>query len=501
MGRFLSFFVSPHDAESLSVLVGNRFPRYALSLFARIAETLEQIFGVRLGIVVPPHFDRNAHDQWRFGERFKTLKASGIATSFRFQKYENPDEPRGFITHIDISGSNSKNRIGYSGTGLDVLDRNKTFLPALGEAVERWALSNFTPEPKVLTRSSQSALGGTALDLATLAGFSEEQRRNGHPRYTLPFRNDTQFIWMRGFSLTQKKPLWLPLQLVSLKYAHELPAHRKEPLLAPIISTGAAAGPDLASAILNGVLEVIERDAFMIYWLNSLAPEQVDIATIPDERFKKMSLLAERYNLEAYLMDLRTDVPAHTLCTVLLDRTRIGPSVVLGTATDLDFIAAAYKSFSQTLTARAARRKLYDTYRDIVPKETKDLRYRSRLVFWSLPEQLEHFAFFLKGDTKAYAEIARRHPFQSLGGAQTNLERLLHFFQTEKYETAYAEILPKEIKKKVGMPVVFVKIPAFQPVYLDESLPAFSGGRLREVPRKIGKKPAERGNTFPHPFP
>ncbi|MBI1999077.1 MAG: YcaO-like family protein [Parcubacteria group bacterium] len=500
MLRFLSFLLSPHDAESLSVLVGSRFPRYALSLFGRIVGMLERTFGVRLGVVVPPHFDRDAPDRWRFEERFRTLKASGIATSFRFQKYGYPDEPRGFITHIDISGAEEK-QLGYSGAGLDIFDRNKTFLPALGEAVERWAL-NTVPAQKTLKRSSFGALGDAALDIFSFAGFSDEQRRKGHPRFHLSFTKDTPFAWTRGFSLTQKKPLWLPLQLVSLKYAHDLPAPQKEePLLAPIISTGAAAGPDLASAILNGILEVIERDAFMVYWLNSLAPERIDIATIPDERFKKMRTIAERYNLEAYLMDLRTDTPVHTLCAVLLDRTGIGPGVVLSSATSADFKEAAYKSLSNALTARAARRKLYDIYRDIVPEKAEDLRYRSRLVFWCMPEHISRIEFFLAGAVKTYDELTWAHPFRTHGTPHRDLTHLMQFFFKEKYEVAYAEILPEALKRRTGMCVVSVKIPAFQPVYLDESLPAFSGARLREVPSKIGRKPAERVNTFPHPFP
>ena len=96
----------------------------------------------------------------------------------------------------------------------------------------------------------------------------------------------------------------------------------------------------------------------------------------------------------------------------------------------------------------------------------------------------------------------RRAGFSLFDSPGKQLEVLLTFFRENNYQVVYKEILPGKIKRKLnGLTVSMVRVPQFQPLHLRESLPAFGGKRLREVPEKIGFRARKQLNIEPHPFP
>ncbi len=104
-------------------------------------------------------------------------------------------------------------------------------------------------------------------------------------------------------------------------------------MLSVPISTGAAAGGCLASALVRGIYEVIERDAFMISYLNKLENDKVDLEKIPDARITTLLSILNRYRIEGHIMDITSDLGVPTFVTILVDRTGIGPAIHCGLKT------------------------------------------------------------------------------------------------------------------------------------------------------------------------
>jgi ribosomal protein S12 methylthiotransferase accessory factor len=128
---------------------------------------------------------------------------------------------------------------------------------AIGEAVERYSACIVDPDAFVV--GSARELGDRAVDPARFALFSETQYHTGDFPY-VPFDRDTRFAWIEGVSLPDSRPAWLPAQLVHLA------GHESEPPLCRTTSSGLACHASVGDATLAALLELLERDAFMITW-------------------------------------------------------------------------------------------------------------------------------------------------------------------------------------------------------------------------------------------
>jgi ribosomal protein S12 methylthiotransferase accessory factor len=136
---------------------------------------------------------------------------------------------------------------------------------ALGEAVERYSAA-CPPPPGELVVGCAAELGERAVPPARFALFSREQYGEGGFPYR-PFTETTRLTWTRGFAVPGGEPALLPAQLVYLS-----DAYGPEPVrIGASTSNGLACHATLAEAVLSGLLELVERDAFMIVWSNRLS--------------------------------------------------------------------------------------------------------------------------------------------------------------------------------------------------------------------------------------
>ena len=155
------------------------------------------------------------------------------------------------------------------GGGGRHLDRRRARSAALAEAAERYSAS-FVPAQAVLATSA--ALGSAAVEPASFALFSDAQ-------YTTPgfpfarFDAATRVRWVEGVDLADGRSVLLPAQLVYLPRAGS-----DEALIGYATSNGLAAGWSHHEAALAGLLELVERDAFVLAWSDRLSLPLLDPA-------------------------------------------------------------------------------------------------------------------------------------------------------------------------------------------------------------------------------
>jgi len=490
-------FASHKELKNLKPFFKRSIPAPVIKWAERFLERLGNVFGFTFGVEVTPELADYPPETWEVLEVINKLQKLGIATSFYFTGLQYPDEPKSHTFVVKISGDQ---RLGHSGTGKHLFEKAETVWPAVGEALERWALDTFEPEKGDYIDSSYANLKDSKLDIFSIAGFTEEFRKRGHPDYKLEVDKDTVFRWTKGFSLTQNKETHIPLQLVSFSHSRKLENGNSEPLLSPPMTTGAATGQTLEHALVNGILEVVERDAFMIYWLNKIPADIIDIASIPDERFAKLGEILDRYNLEVYPLYLKTDAPVHVVLNVVIDRTGIGPAVIVGAHVGFDLVDVVHRAVSASLSARSPVRKMAEQNTDsLVDRSLSEMDHSGRMLYWCQKKKIEDIGFFINGRKKQRKEFPSYNaPIDYKG----QLEYLKTFFRDSGYEVAYKDLLNKKLQKELkNLRTVMVRIPEFQPLYLEEGLRCFGGKRLREIPEKLGIKPAEKVNKDPHPFP
>jgi ribosomal protein S12 methylthiotransferase accessory factor len=130
---------------------------------------------------------------------------------------------------------------------------------AIAEAVERYSACDSDGAPVVLATAAE--LGPRAVAPARFALFSEVQHSATGFQFAR-FDELTPVAWVEGLSLPDGAAAYLPAQLVYLGWS----LRPGEQRIARSTSNGLACRASFADAVLTGLLEVLERDAFMITW-------------------------------------------------------------------------------------------------------------------------------------------------------------------------------------------------------------------------------------------
>src|SRR6185295_4693626 len=150
-----------------------------------------------------------------------------------------------------------------------------------------------TPLPALHRRFRDVA--AHAIDPASLPLYAEAQYRQ--PRFApRPHDPDQPIDWLWGVDVRTGAPVLVPADVVR--------PGRPGALIALCTSSGAACHSRLPHAILAGLYELIERDAFSIAWMNRLSLPRTALPADP------LGLFAEWQALDCELdaIDLTTDL-------------------------------------------------------------------------------------------------------------------------------------------------------------------------------------------------
>lgn len=453
-----------------------------------ILKFFQKIFGTEFLVKIPEGIEKFDLEILPAIDAGNWLKEEGIISQATKSK-DYPDEP--FIYRY-IIGS----KIKAVGSGSDFFKESSALWKAVAETSERYSWSNSEKIFSNNTRNSHKKLK-CRLNIFKLAGFSDEQKRNNQ---ILQFDNSTNFGWIKAYSLFSKKNILCPAQLISALYFKQNVMEKKtEPMLRWAVSTGLATGRTLEEAITKGLLEIIERDAFMISYLNKLSPPiaDLDYLATQDKQIAKIVRDFKRYQLELYVIQMPTDFPVYANLALIIDKTGKGPALTVGASAHFNFKNSFLSAVSEALSVRYSLKNKYDK-----PVDTKKTNREERLIYWTKKENLSKIDFYLKG------KLSRIELNQNFYKNQNytkeyyikKLKNLTNKLKNKGYGGCYVELTEKNIKK-IGLRSVSVVVPELQPMHLDESIPCLGSKRLRDVPLKLGYQPLEELNKEPHPFP
>jgi len=428
------------------------------------------------------------------------LHEHGVITEpqFRFSERSN-DLPKIYAAELRAQNDESKtdgksvNKYGYAGSH----DAEVAMAKTVGEVLERHYLSLY--HRASFLRSSYeetSKRRRPALNILDLNSFlSWQQQRN--PR--LIRDSKAPIYWATGETLGGKS-VYIPAQLIFWNYDFE--HDKSEPLLEHTTTNGAGGHFTREEAILSGLLETIERDGFLIYWLNRLSPGVIDVSSITDEALKEFLASVARYGLEIRFLNTTTDVGIPCVTCVIIDARADEPMLVLSAACGFSVKETILKSGYEALNVLQSdsRRKDFRLSENYEPFIDASLGQRERIAAWKGRVMLERFNFFLEGPRQSAEDFLAGFPdkHSSTDRLEFVVKRLRELgpgYEVYLYE-AKAPVL-----KKLGYHVVQTIVPQLIPMYLNEHLATLDSKRLREVPAKLGYKAATTLNPWPHPFP
>ena len=194
--------------------------------------------------------------------------------------------------------------------------REQSEASALCEAIERCSGAWSGDEIRTRGRLIDFAAEDGAIHPNGVQLFSDDQLDNaerinakGHPYNIVPprFHPDAEIDWTPVWSFTQGRHRYLPTSLL-----YSLAPEQRGPADLIADSNGCAAGNTLEEAILQGFYELVERDAFAIWWYNRLSVPGVDLASFGDEFLASAADYYGRCEREVWMLDVTSDtgIPA-----------------------------------------------------------------------------------------------------------------------------------------------------------------------------------------------
>jgi len=362
---------------------------------------------------------------------------------------------------------------------------------AIAEAVERYA--GAAPSSADRPRVSAASLGGAAIDPSLFTFFRPEQLATpGFP--FVQFTSHTPVRWVEGFRVPDCEPTLLPAQLVFLGSPPP-----DEPLIAYATSNGLACGGTLEEAILAGLLELVERDAFMIAWANRLSLPLLDWAGDPElERIERRYLAPAGLRYAAVDASCFFGIPAAfgVVHGPDGDAGRLG----LGAAAAVTIQDAVRKALAEAFWVQQGARDLARQTSG-VPRAEEIRDFDDHLLFYSEPSRLGLTTFLDASDERrSTCEIA------PLEGADVRelIEASAAKLSARAVSLYAADVTTPDIHE-VGLSVARVLSPELCPLDVIH-LARFLGPRrlfhaAHELDLSSEPLTLETVNHDPHPFP
>ncbi|MFJ5927682.1 TOMM precursor leader peptide-binding protein [Kitasatospora sp. NPDC092948] len=399
---------------------------------------------------------------------------------------------RGYAGLTDVTWSGQANSFRAS--------RSLAFL----EGLERYAGTHRRSNTPMLTDSYHN-LGDAALDPRQCGLYSERTYRED-PMLG-PFDPDRPIPWVQGWSLRDQKPVLVPARLCY--YSAGIAADN----FVFECSNGCAIGSCLEEAILYGLLELVERDAFLLGWYGNAPLPEIDLTASTGPALRAMLDRAALLGYDVHAFDNRIDL-AVPVVTALAVRRDGGPGT-------LAFAASA--GFDPEDTVESAVSEIL-TYIPHLPGQVRERpaelaamaenfdlvrRLPDHAALFGLPQMARHARSYLEPAAPArpaaelYADWAADCP------RGTDLLDDLLFVRDRFTDAGYDVVVVDQTspeQRRLGLHTVSTLVPGLLPIDFGWTRQrALQLPRLRTALRRAGLRDSDLAEDelrlVPHPFP
>ncbi|MFJ2178592.1 TOMM precursor leader peptide-binding protein [Streptomyces sp. NPDC087851] len=399
---------------------------------------------------------------------------------------------RGYAGLTDVTWSGQAN-------GFDA-SRDLAFL----EGLERYAGTHRRTGGAPVVAAYRD-LGDTALSPAD-CGFYPPETYRDDPLVS-PFDPDRPIPWVRGHSLRDHRPILVPARLVH--YSAGLASDN----FVFECSNGCAIGGSLEEAILGGLLELIERDAFLLAWYGATPLTEIDLGSVRDRTVRTMIDRAAAQGYDVHAFDNRIDL-AVPVVTGLAVRRDGGPGTFsFGAGASLDPAAALEGALSEVLTyiphlprqvteRRAELEAMADDF-------GKVLHLKDHAQLYGLPRMAEHVRGYLEPPAVRPAEEIYRTWEERLRPRTGDLLDDVTHCRDELVRAGHDVIVVDQTtpeQRRMGLCTVATVVPGLLPIDFGWSRRRAPGmPRLRTAAHRAGLRTRELTEReirlVPHPFP
>lgn len=208
----------------------------------------------------------------------------------------------------------------------------------LGEAIERYSGVFQGDEHRI--KGTYQQLGEQAIHPNACLNFSESQYAHRQDwnancqslvhKVPEPFAETNEIEWTPVWSLTKQEFKYLPTAYCYFGY----PKPAKPYCWAD--TNGCAAGNTLEEAILQGFLELVERDSVALWWYNRVQRSWVDLESFDEPYFQALEQSYRFMHRDLWVLDITSDLNIPTFVAVSRCCDRDSEDILLGFGAHLD---------------------------------------------------------------------------------------------------------------------------------------------------------------------
>ncbi len=346
---------------------------------------------------------------------------------------------------------------------------------ALAEAVERMGAYFRGDEPLRNTRLKD--LGDAGIHPNECLLFSEDQYRNRKEtnrslihtsvRVPEPFPGDLVVPWVPLWSMIDEVEKYLPAACCYYAFPDPSAGYCR------MDYNGHAAGNSLEEAILQGFLELIERDSVALWWYNRVQMPSVDLESFDVSYIPRLKAYYRSIHRTFWVLDVTSDfgIPAFVAVSTSTLPAPANEPILYGTGAHFDARIAllrALTEMSQALPAILAARQS-------AAIKLEQLQQAARMDYW--PSSNVAIETYLKPSSVAASKKIQDFPtvpYDDIPGAMLYIKKLLS-------EKKLDILCLDQTRQDLGLHVVKVVVPGLRPYWL-----RLAPGRLYEIPVQLG---------------
>jgi len=328
----------------------------------------------------------------------------------------------------------------YTGKGCTPQEAE---VSAIMEGIER-----FSAEPGALTliKGSYDALKGryNALDPVKLI----------LPKIRM-YAHNQEIEWVKGYSVTSDGDILVPAEAAFHPYERRNQLFRTN-------TNGLAVGNVVEEAVVHGLMEVIERDAWSLFEGGAVKDRDVDLSSSNNALVREILDKLESASIRAYAKDITSDVGITTIGVAIDDETTRDPALLsLGVGTHLIPEVAALRALTEAVQSRLTT--IHGTREDTFKAEF------ARRIGYERMKRLNKRWFTPSGETVRLEDLTSVLNQDFLEDIKYTVKRLT--------ESGFDEVILADLTKPdLRVPAVRVIVPGLEVYALDKDR---MGERLR----------------------
>lgn len=344
---------------------------------------------------------------------------------------------------------------------------------ALGEAIERYS-GVFHGDERRVVAPLRSFDPADVVHPNELHQYSDDQFAQRAVWNALPshfhwvgdaIHPDQPVEWTPLWSLTNQRQRWVPTSVLYYNYSTANSSYN-----GGANSNGCAAGASIEDAVLQGFMELVERDATAIWWYNRSRRRGIDLSSFSDPYFEHWQRQYAALGRTTWVLDITTDLGIPTVVAVSHRTDKPAQDILLALGSHFDVEIAIGRALSEM-------NQFLPAVIDMPADGTGTYAFTDPTqVHWWKTATVDSEPYLLPDP-----ETAAATPADFVDRSRTDLADDVALAREIVEEAGMEMLVLDQTRPDIGLPVARVVVPGLRHFW-----PRYAPGRLYDVPVAMG---------------